>query len=232
MHEDRISLTQDILRIGDQLVTLTDACIHLGNKVNRFVMDDDDCALKASRFIGQVNRLLGNFGFLSSDVRSRLFTAYCTSFYGAQLWTLGSSSWTRVIVAWRKAVRRVLKLPYQTRTRSLTAIHGILHVFLRCSVMDLRVIQLDEGQCGMEKSCTKSTKTAIPNSHVAFACTPRTTVASVQPRVPFRPFLRYHGAKQQCCRQIARFESKALSVINDWQKFRAFARRTLNELIC
>ncbi|ELU06229.1 hypothetical protein CAPTEDRAFT_196921 [Capitella teleta] len=95
-------------------------------------LQNDNCALKASRFIGQVNRLLSNFGFFSSDV---LFTS----------------------------------------------IHGILHVFLRCSVMDLRVIQLDEGHCGMEKSCTKSTKTAIPNSHVAFACTPGMTAASVQP---------------------------------------------------
>ncbi|ELU10684.1 hypothetical protein CAPTEDRAFT_191048 [Capitella teleta] len=116
--------TQDILRIDDQLVTWTDACINLGNKVTRFVMDDDDCALKASRFIGQVNRLLGNFGFLSSDVRSRLFTAYFTSFYGAQLWTLGSSSWTKVIVAWMKAVRRVLKLPYQTHTWLLPVLLG------------------------------------------------------------------------------------------------------------
>ena len=84
--------------------------------------DSDDCALKSSRFIGQVNRLLGNFGFLSSDVLSRLFTAYCTSFYGSQLWTLGSNSWNKVIVEWRKAVRRVLKLPYQTHTWLLPAL--------------------------------------------------------------------------------------------------------------
>ena len=106
----------DTLRVDNIPVKWEDTCLHLGYKINSRITDTEDCNLKASRFTGQVNRLMGNFGFLSSSVLTRLFTAYCTSFYGAQLWSLGSPAWNRVMTTWRKGVRRILKLPYRTHT--------------------------------------------------------------------------------------------------------------------
>ena len=107
---------QDVLFINGQRVQWVDSCIHLGQKINSKRTNADDCALKCSRFFGQVNRLMGNFSFLSYDVRARLFDAHCMSFYGAVNWRLNSPGFQRVIIQWRKAVRRVLRLPYQTHS--------------------------------------------------------------------------------------------------------------------
>jgi hypothetical protein len=41
--------------------------------------------------------------------------AYCTSFYGAELWDLSHRDIESICIAWRKGIRRIWQLPYTTR---------------------------------------------------------------------------------------------------------------------
>jgi len=44
--------------------------------------------------------------------KTRLLRAYCFSFYGCELWDLSNFHVQRLRVAWRQALRRIWKLPY------------------------------------------------------------------------------------------------------------------------
>ena len=64
--------------------------------------------------IGQVNSVLCHFGKLPSSVKSKLLYAYCSSLYECELWDLWNKNIDTVCVAWRKALRRVWNLPFNT----------------------------------------------------------------------------------------------------------------------
>ena len=61
---------------------------HLGNIVSAYGTDTNDCILKRSQFIGAVNKLIGNFGHVPTQLSCQLYTTYCCSFNGSQLWGL------------------------------------------------------------------------------------------------------------------------------------------------
>ena len=56
-------------------------------------------------FIGQVNNVLCTFGKVYSFVM--LFKAYCSSFYGCELWDLDNKQLNDLCIAWRKGLRSV-----------------------------------------------------------------------------------------------------------------------------
>ena len=49
---------------------------HLGNIVFADGTDTNDCILKRSQFIGAVNKLIGNFGHVPTQLLCQLFTTY------------------------------------------------------------------------------------------------------------------------------------------------------------
>ena len=65
---------------------------HLGHVISSIFEDRGDIEDKRSSFIGQVNSVLCYFGKLNSSTKLHLFNSYCISFYGCELWDLGSSS--------------------------------------------------------------------------------------------------------------------------------------------
>ena len=65
---------------------------HLGHVITDTLDDGPDITKRLGNFIGQVNDVLCFFGKVSCDVKARLFRAYCTSFYGCELWDLSSGS--------------------------------------------------------------------------------------------------------------------------------------------
>ena len=87
---------------------------HLGNNLNISRNDELDCQIKTSHFIGYVNKLIVNFGHLRGNVLNKLFKLFCCSFYGSQMWRLGSVYFNKVCTAWNIAVRKVCNLPYNT----------------------------------------------------------------------------------------------------------------------
>ena len=65
--------------------------------------------------IVQFNLLSVKLGFCSPEVLYSLFQNYCVSLYGCQLWDYSNESvLTSVYVTWRKCVRNIFSIPYNT----------------------------------------------------------------------------------------------------------------------
>ena len=78
----------------------------------------------AGCFNRTVNMLLANFGSISSDILKKLFTHYCTNFYGVALCNVRSKGFNNLHILWRKAVKRILRLPFRTHNVLLPCILG------------------------------------------------------------------------------------------------------------
>ena len=74
---------------------------HLGNIVTSQLKDDMDIQLKRGQFYGAVNSLCAKFRRKLQDINAatKLFSSYCCSFYGSQLWDLSSNYIKDVYVA-------------------------------------------------------------------------------------------------------------------------------------
>jgi hypothetical protein len=81
-----------------------------------FNQDDEDIAGRCGSFIGQFNNVLCYFKHLDSNVKYKLFTSYCTSFYGSELWLLANNNIDNILINWRKGLRRIWELPPQTHS--------------------------------------------------------------------------------------------------------------------
>ena len=65
--------------------------------------------------IGQFNLLSVKLGFCSYEVLYSLFQNYCMSLYGSQLWDYSHEAvLASVCVTWRKCVRNIFSIPYNT----------------------------------------------------------------------------------------------------------------------
>ena len=87
---------------------------HVGNIINCSLKDEDDICYKKQCFFIQVNKLLANYQGVMCNILSQLFSKYCSSFYGSQLWDLRSKDINSLYKSWNRAVRRVFTLPYNS----------------------------------------------------------------------------------------------------------------------
>ena len=78
--------------------------------------------------VGQINNVLCYFGKLPAAVKLKLMFAYCSCYYGCELWDLSNGCINNVCVTWRKGLRRVWRLPYNTHNELLPVLCNILHV--------------------------------------------------------------------------------------------------------
>ena len=62
------------------------------------------------------NLLLARFKFSHSSTLSRLFSSFCTSFYGSPLWPLDLSCLKRLGVSWRRCLKRVWRISLLTHS--------------------------------------------------------------------------------------------------------------------
>ena len=65
---------------------------HLGHIVSKDGDDRSDILNRRGSFIGQANNVVFWFGKLDCRVKIKLLKAYCSSFYGSELWDLGSEN--------------------------------------------------------------------------------------------------------------------------------------------
>lgn len=70
-------------------------------------------------FVSRANMITCNFSFCDFSTLCKLFNAYCTSFYGSNLWDLRPGSIADACVCWRKSVRRILSLHPMTHSAYL-----------------------------------------------------------------------------------------------------------------
>ena len=70
----------------------------------------------------KVNSFLGDFGCTSSALKNTLFDKYCMSLYGSQNCMLYNRDISKLFISWRKAIRRIWRLPFRAHNRLLPLI--------------------------------------------------------------------------------------------------------------
>ena len=90
------------------MIEKVDQFSHLGHIVMSSLAHTDNS------FICQTNNVKCIFSKVDMSVKLKLFRAYCSSLYGCELWGLGSGDIESICFAWRKALRHILNLPYNT----------------------------------------------------------------------------------------------------------------------
>ncbi len=78
---------------------------HGGNVLNPSLHDKDDIHLKWQAFFQQVNKLLADFQGVWYDILVQLFSKYCNSFYGSQMWDLRSLHLQALYMSWNWAAK-------------------------------------------------------------------------------------------------------------------------------
>ena len=86
-----------------------------------------DCLSKRGKFIGKVNSLLQEFGYVESDVLMKLLSIYVTSFYGSNIWNLYSPEVTKIFSSWNVTIRRVFNLPRTTHRYFIVPLSNSSH---------------------------------------------------------------------------------------------------------
>ena len=81
-------IMSEVLYLGKSRIEWVSSVKHLGNYVNNDMTDKTDRDMKCSSFIGYVNKLKANFGYLQPFVLGILVKTFCCSFYGSPLYAI------------------------------------------------------------------------------------------------------------------------------------------------
>lgn len=118
-------MVDPIILVNGKKVDVCHNVVHLGH-----LMSNNIYKFNVSKCIGDFNRqcnmFLADFKNANSYIRNVLFQKYCTSFYGTQLLPLFDNSILDLYKAWRIAMRRVWRLPWQTHCNMLPLIAGVM----------------------------------------------------------------------------------------------------------
>jgi len=115
--------------IGNKRIDNVDSFSHIGHVITSSLDDVDDIQQRRNSFVGQTNNVLCFFNKLNTAVKLQLFKSYCSSLYGSELWSLDSNHVDIICIAWRKALRRILQLPYNCHSYFLPIISDSLPIF-------------------------------------------------------------------------------------------------------
>ena len=139
--------TINIKMQNSQPIPHVDSCMHLGNELcsnNRNVLignavSDLNCRL---------NNLLADFSHCDSNTLSLLFQSYCMNIYGSQMWQFNTRFVNQFFTCWRKAIRRLWKIPFRTH-------NNLVHLINKSHSIDII----------LEKRCIKYIWKLINNEH-------------------------------------------------------------------
>jgi hypothetical protein len=116
---NRDMLPNPELYLNGEVIPCVSKVKHLGHVLCNDIKGCIDLSYIGNCFNKSVNMLFADFGTVSSNVLSKLFTHYCCNFYGLALCDIRSLGFNKLYILWRKAVRRVLKLPRRAHNRLL-----------------------------------------------------------------------------------------------------------------
>ena len=126
--------------VGGKRVERVESYTHLGHIINHHFDDSNDVIHRRNAFIGQANNVLCYFSKMDMLVKIKLFNSYCTSLYGCELWSLHDSVIDEFCIAWRKALRRLLNLPYNTHSYLLPLLSNTLPAFVEICKRSARFV--------------------------------------------------------------------------------------------
>jgi hypothetical protein len=115
--------------VGGKRIENVKSYPHLGHIINSKFVDTDDILHRRNHFAGQTNNVLCFFDKMDLSVKIKLFRAYCSSVYGCELWPLDCVDVEKFCSTWRKALRRLLGLPYDAHSFLLPILTDSLPIF-------------------------------------------------------------------------------------------------------
>jgi hypothetical protein len=92
---------------------------HLGHIISANDDDAHDIMSQRCSIIGQINSILRNFRHVDCCTKILLVEAYCTSFYGCELWDMSNYCIENICTTWRCGIRQVWRLPSTTHSSLL-----------------------------------------------------------------------------------------------------------------
>ena len=102
----------NIIIKGEHVPVCTKA-IYLGNLLS--TVNENDMPNEGTKLFNvNLNIFMSEFSTCRILVKNKLFNQYCCFYYGSQLWPLYNDSFSNVCTKWRKAIRRMWDLPYNT----------------------------------------------------------------------------------------------------------------------
>jgi hypothetical protein len=102
---------------------------HLGHIFSSNLADDGDILFRRNSFIGQANNFICQFQNIGVLIKNDLFKTYCSSHYGSELWDLTNCKIEDYCIAWRKALRKIWKLPYNASCLIVDIISNSVPIF-------------------------------------------------------------------------------------------------------
>ena len=109
------------IKVKGEVVPVCTKAKYLGNILST-TNDSDMINEGIQNFNINLNIFLSKFGTCKVLVKDKLFNQYCCSYYGSQLWPLYNQDFKNVCTKWRKAIRRIWGLPFNTHCNLLPLI--------------------------------------------------------------------------------------------------------------
>ncbi len=91
---------------------------HLGFPIGK-ISNEQIMTDAVNDFMSRVNMVKSHFKQLPTNIMYHMFKTYCMPLYGCPLWDYSNRHIAKFYVAWRKAIRYILKLPYTTHCNLL-----------------------------------------------------------------------------------------------------------------
>ena len=101
---------------------------HLGHKLSNTLSSAENINNACINFSIGANSVSTLFAHCFCNVRYALFRQFCMTLYGCPLWDMSSLYIHKFYILWRKAVRRIWKLPYNTHCVYLPKICNTLPI--------------------------------------------------------------------------------------------------------
>ena len=102
----------------DKRIDSEERAIHLGHIVGPNVEQNVIDEIVSSMY-AKTNALISEFGHCDCQVKYRLFKSFIMVLYGSVLWDYSSRFFSRFLIAWRKCIRKLLRLPYRAHSALL-----------------------------------------------------------------------------------------------------------------
>lgn len=115
--------------IGGKVIEFVDSWPHLGHILNVYRDDGADMDKIRNSLCCQINNVLCYFGHVFPVLKLQLIKTFCYSLYGSVLWQLDHSNLETLCITWRKGLRRVWNIPYQTHCNILPIMCNCLPMY-------------------------------------------------------------------------------------------------------
>ncbi len=123
-------ITQYTIFLGNDKLKWYSQVEHLGHTFNWGVNFSADVIYIKGQFIGCVNSIITQFGFVHHVCKLKLLVTHGYSFYGSSLWHLCDNDSKKLYISWNIAVCRLYDFPRTAHTRFLAHIAGVPHLNL------------------------------------------------------------------------------------------------------